>query len=107
MTTFDPDRLAHQFGVLGHDEKDKVAAARALKYAMERLRMQKFVAAVGKVDERKAAAALDPDVVGLEDRWLAALAAADHAGVDFDQHKTYIEMLRTEQSNRRAEMGLR
>lgn len=106
MLEFNPDKIAHELSQRGEAWADRKGAAEALTLAANTMKRKCFLEAKGTMDERKAKAETDPEYLDLEESAIEARMAEIKAKVRHDTYKSWIEMKRTEQSTRRAQMNL-
>jgi hypothetical protein len=105
--SFDPDLISNSLVTAGNDWADKNAAADALENTLKSIEGKHYLDADGNVEERKAKARnrkeyLDASAAAVEARRLAI-----RARVFYDTLKIKVELLRTAESSKRAEMQLR
>jgi len=103
----DPNQIANALIKAGHDWADQNAAADALTRATKSMRAKCFLEAKGNNEERKARAETDPEYLEMAQRAEDASRAALKAKVRYDTLKTKVELIRTVESTKRAEMGMR
>jgi hypothetical protein len=108
MIPFDPDKIAEELSDRGYAWADTDAAYKALDEATKSVLAECMMGA-GDVSVAKAEMYGRTCRVYLDH--LAAIKkarqAANRARVDYDTFQAWIELKRTEQATRRAEMGLR
>jgi len=103
----DPNEISHKLVSLGEAWADKVAAAEALEDAADAMRAQCFLEARGNVEERKMRALLDEDYKEMKGRARDGRRDATKARVRYDSMRAWIELIRSQESTRRAELTLR
>lgn len=105
---FDPNRIAHELSERGLVWADADAAFRALDDTTKSVLSE---AMAKSVEKSNAAAETDARHSQMFKMHLEALAdarrTANRARVKFDTYKVWIELMRSKESSRRAEMTLR
>ena len=104
---FDPERLAHELSKRGLDWADKQAAYQALDEATKSVMGQAYLQTEGTVAERDAKTRNTVGVLNHLEAVARARKASLVARVNYETYQVYLEMKRTEQSTRRAEMQIR
>lgn len=104
---FDANAITERLIRAGEDWADKFAAAEALEDAAETMLAKCFLEATGNVEERKARAKCDDQYDRSRKLSRDARHAANRAKVKYDVGKAYVELIRSQESTRRAEMTLR
>ncbi len=107
---FNPHDLANRHLEHGNDRSDKRAAADVLEAAVKRLKAQlalKYIKDAGSVAKAELYALADDTYAQMMDQAIEARRLANRADVLFDTDKVYIDMKRSEESTRRAEMSIR
>lgn len=112
MIPFDPDKIAHELSKRGHAWADADAAYRALDDVTKTILAECEVEAQKDADNATQAAIERAGRVGAKYRGhLSALGearkAANRAKVNYETYQVWIELKRSENATRRAEMGLR
>ena len=104
----DPDALYNQLVDLGETWADQDAAASALEEALRGVKALAFLSSDGKnVAEREAKMNSDPSVTEHIGYMVEARRVANRSRVRYDVGKVRVELIRTLESTRRAEMALR
>jgi succinate dehydrogenase/fumarate reductase flavoprotein subunit len=105
---FDPDAIAHELSKRGMEWADADAAYKALDDATKSVMAN---AMAGSPEKSNAASEADARRSDKFMKHLEALATARktaaRARVNFDVYKVWIELMRSQESSRRAEMTLR
>ena len=107
LNQHDPNVIAARLSAAGNDWADKNAAAKALERAAKAMRYQCFLDADGNNEVRKAKAETAQAYQDLLDKAGDAETAAIKARVRYDTMRTEIDLIRTMESTKRAEMGMR
>jgi len=105
--TFDATAITERLRLAGEDWSDKHAAAEALEHAAEGMLAKQFLIATGNVEERKARAKCSDEYQAAVKASIDARLAANKARVRYDTGKAYCELIRTQESTKRAEMTMR
>lgn len=104
---FDPQRLTECLLALGADWADKNAAASLLERAEDAVHSQAtsdLSVAIRSFEERKHAARKASVVTEHIAKAIEARKEANKARVRYESYKVYVELLRSEQANRREEL---
>jgi hypothetical protein len=107
LSSFDPDQIANSLLAAGNDYADKNAAADALENTVKSIEGKHFLDAEGNVEERKATARNRQEYKEYAAKATEARRLALRAKVYYDTLKVKVDLLRTLESTKRAEMGLR
>lgn len=105
--TFDAREITERLRLAGEDWADKLAAAEALDDASESMQAKCYLQASGSVEERKAKAKVDDEYQRSRTIARDARLAANKARVRYDVGKAFVELIRSQESTRRAEMTMR
>jgi hypothetical protein len=110
MTTFDPSTLSEQYRLRGDDWSDKKAAAdillRANKALRAKIALEKFPVA-GSAAKAELMAEASEEYTEHGRLTVEAQKQENLAWVRFEQIKVYIDLIRSQESSRRAEMQMR
>ena len=105
---FNPDEILERLRIAGEEWCDLDAAANALEETKKTLLAELLLKAdAGTVAMREAQAAADPAYRLHVTNMVVARKEANRAKVRYDTAKIWAELIRTRESSRRAEMGLR
>lgn len=108
LSQYDPDRLHQRLVDLGDAWADADAAASLLEETRSSLMAKLFLQADGKsVAEREMKAKANQDMDSHIERMIEARRVATQARVAYDAAKVWVELARSLESSRRAEMTLR
>ena len=107
MSDFDPDRIYKQLTDAREDWSDKNAAAELLEETRKTVLAELANKEHGSQNAKEAAALANPVYKLHITNMVVARKEANRARVRYDAMKVLAELRRTEQSTRRAEMGLR
>jgi hypothetical protein len=108
--TFDPGEIANNFREHANDWADKNAAADLLEHMRTVLRSQiasKFLQDLGSMNKAEAAAEATEEYSDHLKSMVEARRLANRARAQYEADKAYIDLIRSQESTRRAEMGLR
>ena len=107
MSDFDPDRIYKQLTDAGEDWADKQAAAELLEETKKTVLAELMAVEHGSQSAKEAAALGSPTYKLHLTNMVAARKEANRAKVRYDSMKVLAEMRRTQESTRRAEIGIR
>lgn len=107
MSDFDPDRIYKQLADAGEDWADKQAAAELLEETKKTVLAELKNKEHGTQDARESAALASPTYKLHVTNMVTARKEANRAKVKYDSMKVLAEMRRTQESTRRAEIGIR
>ena len=108
MSEFDPDRIRERLQEVGEEWADRDAAANLLEETKGSLLAELMNTASGDSEsERKRIAQADPAYKLHITNMVAARKEANRAKVRYDTGKMWVELRRTQESTRRAEINLR
>lgn len=110
MTDFDPSNLARQFLNHREDWADKNACAELLEESRKNLRSQiamKFLPDAGSMNKAEAMAEATQEYIDHIKDMVEARRVANRARAQCDADQVYIDLTRSQESTRRAEMGIR
>lgn len=104
------EKVAHNMALLGHEWADRECAASLLEETRKSVRAQlavEFLKDAGSAAKAELMAEADDKYVDHLNKMVAARKAANIARVNFDAHKAWIELVRSAEASRRAEMNIR
>lgn len=107
---FDPHNLAQQFLQHGSAWADKNAAAEMLEETRRTLRSQialKFLPDAGSVSKAEMMAEATTEYAQHVKDMVMARKAANTSRVQYDATRAFIDLIRSQESTKRAEMNLR
>lgn len=108
MTEFDPDRIRERLVEVGEDWADKDAAASLLEETKKTVLAELRLKAEGSTGAAKEMNALaDPVYRHHVTSMVAARREANKAKIRWETGKTWAELRRSQESTKRAEMGMR
>lgn len=107
MTDFDPDRIYKQLTDAGEDWVDKNAAAELLEETKKTVLAELASHEHGSVAAKESLALANPAYKLHLTNMVSARKEANRAKVRYDSMKVLAEMRRTQESTRRAEIGIR
>lgn len=108
MNDIDPNVLRTRYVELGEDWADKDAAASMLEESKKSVLSELTLSADGKsMAEREAIALASQGYKEHVRKMVEARRVANRAKVNYDAAKTWVDLARTLESSRRAEMTLR
>lgn len=105
-----PDQMAHTLSERGHDWADKEAAAQAFEETRKPLRAKlasHFLGEGKAISASEILAEAHPEYQAHVDSMTKARGLALKAKVHYETFKTYVELWRTQESTKRAEMNIR
>lgn len=104
------EEVSHNMALLGHEWADCEAAASLLEETRKSVRAQfamEFYKEAGSSAKAELMAEADARYVEHLTKQVAARRLANIARVNFDAHKAWIELVRSAEASRRAEMTMR
>ena len=108
MTDFDPDRIRARLVEVGDEWADKDAAATLLEETKKTVLAELMLKAEGTTAAAKEMNALADPVYRLHiTNMVTARKEANKAKIRWDSGKTWAELRRSQESTKRAEMGMR
>lgn len=107
MSDFDPDRIYKQLTECGEEWVDKNAAAELLEETRKTVLAELAAVEHGSMAAKESAALANPAYKLHLTNMVAARKEANRARVRYDSMKVLAEMRRTQESTRRAEIGIR
>lgn len=108
LSEFDLDALHDALVKLGEEWADKDAAANALEESYRTVKAEALLDADGNtVSEREAQMLIDGRVAEHRDKMIEAKRESNRAKVRYDIGRVRVELMRTLESTRRAEMAMR
>lgn len=108
--SFDPNRMAHQLREHGLDWADKDAAASVFEETRKTLRSQialQHLPTAGSVSKAEMIAEATAEYIEHVKSMVEARRVANRARVLFDSDRAFIDLTRSQESSRRAEMSIR
>lgn len=100
----DIERISNELLKAGNDWADKNAAADAWERVQKSIEGKCFLEHTGNIEERRAQARNDPEYEEIAEKAEKARMLALKAKVKYDTMKTKVELIRSVESTRRAEM---
>lgn len=110
MTTFDPHKLAEQYLQHGADWANKNAAADLLEESRKQLRSQialKYLGEGASVAKAEMLAEATKEYADHIRAMVEARRVSNVARVQVDADRAFIDLVRSQESSRRAEMNMR
>lgn len=104
--TFDPREITERLRLAGENWADREAAASLLEETRKTVLAELMNQLEGSVASRESVALADPSYRLHLVNMVTARKEANRAKVNFDSAKAWIELTRTAESSRRAEMKL-
>lgn len=106
----DPTEITTRLTTLGHDWADKEAAASVLEETRKSLRSQialKFLAETGAANKAEMMAEATQEYIDHLKSMVEARRHANIADVNYSAARVWVDLLRTKEATKRAEMGMR
>lgn len=107
MIDFDPDKITHRLIEAGEDWAEKDAAASLLEETKKTILAELMLKAEGSAAAREMTALADPIYRIHVTNMVAARKEANKARVKWESGRAWVELRRSLESTRRAEMGMR
>lgn len=107
--SFDPEKIAKRFRDDGNTWAEKNCAADLLEETRKTLRSQialKYLPEVGSVSKAEMMAEATTEYIEHVTSMVEARKEANKARVQFDADEAYIDLVRSQESSRRAEMRM-
>ena len=106
-TLISPDDIHERLRLAGEEWADKAAAADMLEAFAEAELARQFIQAQGSIELRKAKAKVSVEYDAARKAAIRGKSDANKARVYYDSAKAWLELTRTLESTRRAELTLR
>jgi hypothetical protein len=106
----DPTEISTRLTKLGHEYADKEAAASLLEETRKSLRSQialKFLADTGAANKAEMMAEATEEYVAHLKSMVEARRQANIADVNYSAARVWVDLVRTKEATKRAEMGMR